>query len=1267
MDTAEPKRQTVEQLAEEFVERYRRGERPPLSEYAARYPELAAEIRDLFPALVMMEQIAPDSEAGSLAAFPVSVRGRPVEHPERIGDYRILREIGRGGMGVVYEAEQVSLGRHVALKVLPPQFLLDERQQKRFEREAKAAARLHHTNIVPVFGIGEENGLHYYVMQFIAGLGLDEVLDELKRLRPSGGGLPMPSRREGGLQVSPRQVSAVEVAQSLVSGEFRRPAGREEESATSPAAACATLPGRLSDTYALSASAEALPASSGVVGPTRRPTYWQSVAHIGAQVAAGLEHAHQQGVLHRDIKPANLLLDVRGNVWITDFGLAKSADQENLTASGDVVGTLRYLAPEAFDGQHHTRSEVYALGLTLYELLALRPAFDETDRHGLIYQVNTAEPPRLDRINRAIPRDLVTIVHKAIDRDPARRYQTAAEMGEDLQRFLRDEPVRARRISVRERLVRWARRHSGVAVALAVIGVLLVGTAVASALAAWKFERLAGEKEAARDAAVRARDDANDARTKAERARDEESWERYRSTIAAASAALQIQNADTARSALEAAPEWYQQNWEWRHLHSQLDGASLVIPVPAGPVFAFALSPSGRQVAVACRGHQPVYLFHVPTGQPEAVLRGHATPVTSLAYSPDGQSLATGAPDSTVRLWDPATGRERAVLRGSPGWVVLAYSRDGRRLAARMGDHVHLWDAVTGETVADLGRHDATAWTDRPQFQFGPAGRRLISGRGNEVCSWDATTGKLVGVLGRFDTPVNCLSYSPDGKRIAAHASNGPVIRLWDAKTGTDVAALPIPAGQMGGLHFSPDGSRLLATVGYPDSTARVWDAATGRPIAVLAGHTNTLDSVAVSPDGRHIATASMDKTARLWDGGTGQLIAVLRGHTGPLTSVCFSPNGQRLVTMAEDATLRLWDARTGELLAVLRGHRGHGEGFAVTPVFTADGAYLLSAKSDRTVRLWDIGLVERHGILRGHQSYVYDVAFSPNGEQVASAAWDGTVRLWDARTGRQTECLTHTDSAHKTRLLSSVAYGRDGRQIVTVGRNVGVTLWDVKTLKKQQTWRIATGYWGADSRAVLNPAGTLVAAGSVEGPVHLWDAVTGKPVALLRGHKRCSTDVAFRPDGAQLATAGQDGTVRLWDAVTHEPLAILRGHSGIVWRVAYSANGALLASGCQDKTIRLWDTQTYKQLAVIPLGSAVYGVAFSPDGTRLAAGCADNTIRLFDVARRQEVAELRGHSDFVHAVAWSPDGTRLVSGSGDFTVRIWDSLPVQARSPKAK
>jgi serine/threonine protein kinase len=474
-------------LAEEFVERYRQGERPPLSEYTARYPEHAEQIRDLFPALVMMEQIAPGSEC-SAPSSAGTLRQRPGEHPEQIGDYRILREIGRGGMGIVYEAEQVSLGRHVALKVLPRQLLPGSKQQQRFEQEARSAARLHHTNIVPVFGVGEQGGLHYYAMQYIQGSGLDEVLDELRRLR-RGKGSPGTEPAAEEAWAARGDASAEGVARSLLSGAFELPSGGTGDQ----------MPGGVaevpSETAALSASSMILPGWSGDGRKSRGRTYWHSVAHIGAQVAGALAYAHQQGVLHRDIKPANLLLDTQGIVWVTDFGLAKAGDQEGLTHTGDVLGTLRYLAPERFQGRADARSEVYALGLTLYELLALRPAFDESDRHQLIRQVLGGEWVRLEKVNPAIPRDLVTIVHKALDRDPACRYQTAKELGDDLQCFLDDAPIKARRLWLAEQVLRWARHHKGLAAALAVIALLLVAVTLGSSLAAIRLQTLADEAE----------------------------------------------------------------------------------------------------------------------------------------------------------------------------------------------------------------------------------------------------------------------------------------------------------------------------------------------------------------------------------------------------------------------------------------------------------------------------------------------------------------------------------------------------------------------------------------------------------------------------------------------------------------------------------------------------------------------------------------------------------------------------------------------------
>jgi serine/threonine protein kinase/Flp pilus assembly protein TadD len=442
MGSDDSDRDPIEELAEEFVERYRRGERPALAEYTDRYPQWADKIRALFPALVVMEKVRPEpGDSQGLSSWgPVAPR------LERLGDYRILREVGRGGMGVVYEAEQESLGRHVALKVLAAQAVLDPGRLERFRREARAAARLHHTNIVPVHGVGEENGLHYYVMQFIQGQGLDQVLAEVRRLR----------RQHHKVEVNP--TPATEVAQALLSGQFGLPGAAGGPSSGSGTAV--HLPGQ--------AEGSTLSESGW--------QYWHSIARIGIQVADAISHAVSQGILHRDIKPSNLLLDTRGCVWVTDFGLAKAdSDPDNVTHSGDVVGTLRYLAPERFAGQADVRSDVYALGLTLYELLTLRPAFEASDRHQLIAQVMHEQPPRPRLVDRAIPRDLETIVLKAIARYPGQRYQTPAELAEDLQRFLDDRPIKARRQSLVQHTWRWCRRKPAAAALVAALAVLFAG------------------------------------------------------------------------------------------------------------------------------------------------------------------------------------------------------------------------------------------------------------------------------------------------------------------------------------------------------------------------------------------------------------------------------------------------------------------------------------------------------------------------------------------------------------------------------------------------------------------------------------------------------------------------------------------------------------------------------------------------------------------------------------------------------------------------
>jgi serine/threonine-protein kinase len=455
------------QLADEFLERHRRGERPAPSEYAARHPDLAEQIRELFPALVMMEDVRP----GRATAVGAETSAAGAGSWRRLGEYRLVREIGRGGMGVVYEAEQESLGRRVALKVLPPGALGDARHVERFQREARAAARLHHTNIVPVFAVGEEDGTHYYAMQYIEGRPLDDVLAELRRLRAEaapGAGRPAAEfpTNQGIPAGGP---SSAEVARSLWQGHYR-PVSRPDGAGVAEADA-AGRPGQARG----SADARTSSAPTLLADPQR--PYAKSVAHLGVQVAEALEYAAGQGVLHRDVKPSNLLLDVWGTAWLTDFGLAKAAGAPDLTRPGDLLGTLCYLAPERFKGRADVRSDVYSLGLTLYELLALRPAFEGHDQAELVQHVTTAEAPRLDRLNPQLPRDLVTVVHKAMAKEPADRYQTAGALAEDLRRFLDDRTIVARRLSLPEQAWRLCRRNPSTAALLA--GSLLLVMALA--------------------------------------------------------------------------------------------------------------------------------------------------------------------------------------------------------------------------------------------------------------------------------------------------------------------------------------------------------------------------------------------------------------------------------------------------------------------------------------------------------------------------------------------------------------------------------------------------------------------------------------------------------------------------------------------------------------------------------------------------------------------------------------------------------------------
>lgn len=426
----------LDELVAQLSARVELGEPIDLTALTADCPQYREQLEMLLPTLQAVVELEHclGNKTESLATSTRNVSISPSDRQQeeavagQLGDFRILRELGRGGMGIVYEAEQISLGRRVALKVLPFAAMLDKQQLTRFKNEARAAATLDHPNIVAIHSVGVDRGVHYYAMQLIEGQSLAQVIATLQQEPTS-------------------------------------------ESTTTQVHRQSTLPDYSSREY------------------------FRAIARLGIQAAEALDHAHVNGILHRDIKPANLLVDDSGKLWITDFGLARMEQDAGMTMTGDLLGTLRYMSPEQALANRvivDHRSDIYSLGVTLYELIALRSVFPADDRQELLRQIAFEEPGRLRQFNARIPQDLETIVLKAIEKNPTDRYATAQELAKDLQRFVEDQPIQAKPPSVVERSRKWARRHrTFVGATATVVGLLMVGLPISTALLYWERERTA--------------------------------------------------------------------------------------------------------------------------------------------------------------------------------------------------------------------------------------------------------------------------------------------------------------------------------------------------------------------------------------------------------------------------------------------------------------------------------------------------------------------------------------------------------------------------------------------------------------------------------------------------------------------------------------------------------------------------------------------------------------------------------------------------------
>lgn len=585
-------------------------------------------------------------------------------------------------------------------------------------------------------------------------------------------------------------------------------------------------------------------------------------------------------------------------------------------------------------------------------------------------------------------------------------------------------------------------------------------------------------------------------------------------------------------------------------------------------------------------------------------LTGHAGPVNAVAFAPKDKVLATGSSDGTVVLWRTTERRRAAVFTAGGRVRSVAFSPDGRTLAA----------GVSG--VA-----------------------------GGAVRVWDVTGRRAVATL-TTDAPVRAVAYAPDGRTLASAESDG-TITLWRAGGRYRSITTFVGHGEgVNALAFSPDG-RTLASAGS-DHTVRLWDTAGHRRTVVLRGHTAEVLGVAFAPDGRTVASGGADRVVRLWDRARRRATATLAGTSDDVNAVSFTPDSTTVIGAGGDGAVRLWDVRSHQITTTLSGHTDYVLGVAVDP----HGALLATAGFDESVVLWDLS---RSALTARPFTEVWHAAFSPDGRVLATADADHTVRLWDVPGRRPLGVLRgHTGA------VFSVAFAPDGRTLASAGSGGAVRLWDVAGRRPLGALR---GHAGAVFSVAFAPDGRTLASAGLDGTVRLWDVARRQLLNTFTGHTDFVNAVAFSRDGRTLASASDDLTVRLWDVPRRLPLDTLTGHTGAVRAVAFAPDGRTLASSGNDGSIRLWD-HARRRAPVTLTGhtGAVRGLAFSPDGRTLASSGNDRTVRLWDLRERGPLATLTGHTSAVWGVAFAPDGRTLASSGIDGSVRLWNP-DVRARA----